>query len=149
MVGWNCRMDGIQGAVLRIKLRRLEAGNELRRAHAQFYDAAFQTVPNVVTPKVAAYARHVFHIYALRVPQRNEVMRGLTDQGIGCGVHYPVPIHLQEAYGALGHGLGSFPIAERTAAEFLSLPMYPELTPGQLDLVVQSVKNAVGTLTTA
>jgi dTDP-4-amino-4,6-dideoxygalactose transaminase len=143
MVGWNCRMDGIQGAVLRIKLRRLEAGNELRRSHARYYDAALARIPNVVTPEIAAYAKHVFHIYALRVSERDDVMQRLTDQGIGCGVHYPVPIHLQEAYRGLGYGPGSFPIAERTAAEFLSLPMYPELTPAQLEAVVQSVKNAV------
>ncbi len=144
MIGWNCRMDGIQAAVLQIKLRHLERGNELRRSHARHYDAAFAGIEGISTPCVASYARHVYHIYALRVGRRDEVMGRLTDCGIGCGVHYPVPIHLQQAYQSLGYAAGSFPKAEKSAQEFLSLPMYPELTAPQLDLVVESVKEAVG-----
>jgi dTDP-4-amino-4,6-dideoxygalactose transaminase len=142
-VGWNCRMDGIQGAVLRIKLRYLEAGNQGRRAHAAHYDAALGEVNGVVTPLNASYASHVYHVYAIRVNQRDEVMKCLCDQGIATGIHYPVPVHLQEAYRSLGYDRGAFPIAERCAAEFVSLPMYPELTEAQLEIVIEGVKEAV------
>jgi dTDP-4-amino-4,6-dideoxygalactose transaminase len=143
MIGWNCRMDGIQAAVLRIKLRHLERGNRLRRSHAAHYDQALTGFDGVVTPTHATWVRHVYHIYAIRVKNRDEVMRLLAEQGIGSAVHYPVPIHLQEAYRSLGYERGAFPIAERSAAEFVSLPMFPELTPGQVQVVVQGVKEAI------
>lgn len=143
VVGWNCRMDGIQAAVLRIKLQHLKKGNTLRRAHALQYDECFGGIEEIVTPFAAAYSRHVYHVYAIRVPDRDEVMRLLEQRGIGCGVHYPVPIHLQEAYRSLGHGRGAFPIAERIADEFLSLPMFPELTGSQIRMVVDAVKESL------
>jgi dTDP-4-amino-4,6-dideoxygalactose transaminase len=143
MIGWNCRMDGIQAAVLRIKLRHLEKGNELRRSHAAQYDRALSGIQGVVTPAHSAFVRHVYHVYAIRVRNRDEVMRVLTEQGIGSGVHYPVPVHLQEAYRRLGYVRGAFPIAEQCAAEFVSLPMFPELTPEQVEIVIQGVKEAV------
>ena len=143
MVGWNCRMDGIQAAILRIKLRHLERGNQLRRSHARHYDWALDGIEEVITPAQTACVRHVYHIYAIRVRDRDEVMRFLTaEKGIGCGIHYPVPIHLQEAYRSLGYQRGTFPIAERCATEFISLPMFPELTLGQVEMVVQGVKEA-------
>jgi len=142
-VGWNCRMDGIQGAVLRIKLRHLEKGNQLRRAHASRYDRALGDMESVVIPRQAAHARHVYHVYAIRIQDRDEVMQFLAEEGIGCGIHYPVPIHLQVAYRGLGYGQGAFPIAERCAMEFLSLPMFPELAPEQVDSVIQGVKDAI------
>jgi len=145
MVGWNGRMDGIQGAVLQVKLRYLEKGNKLRRSHAAHYDAALQKVEQIVIPFCPSNLTPVYHIYAIRVRNRDEVMHSLADKGIGSGVHYPVPIHLQEAYSSLGHGPGSFPIAEKCAAEFVSLPMFPELTSEQLDYVVQGVKEAINT----
>jgi dTDP-4-amino-4,6-dideoxygalactose transaminase len=143
MVGWNCRMDGIQAAVLSIKLRHLEKGNQLRRSHAAQYDLAFQSIDGIVTPFRAPYCQHVYHIYAIRVQDRNAVMSRLTEQGIGCGIHYPIPVHLQEAYRNLGYGNGAFPVAESCASEFLSLPMFPELTPGQVATVAEAVKQAV------
>jgi dTDP-4-amino-4,6-dideoxygalactose transaminase len=143
MVGWNCRMDGIQAAVLRIKLRRLDIGNQRRRSHAAHYDDGLRRIEGIVTPIEASYARHVYHIYAIRVENRDEVIKYLTDQGIGTGIHYPVPVHLQEAYQSLGYNRGTFPVAERCAGEFLSLPMYPELTYAQVEQVIQSVKEAV------
>jgi dTDP-4-amino-4,6-dideoxygalactose transaminase len=143
LVGWNGRMDGIQAAVLRIKLRHLEKGNQLRRAHASRYDRALGGMESVVVPRQAAYARHVYHVYAIRIQDRDEVMQFLTEERIGCGIHYPVPIHLQGAYRGLGYEQGAFPIAERCAMEFLSLPMFPELTPEQVDNVIQGVKDAV------
>jgi dTDP-4-amino-4,6-dideoxygalactose transaminase len=145
VVGWNGRMDGIQGAVLQIKLRYLDKGNKLRRSHAAHYDAAFREVEEIVIPFCPTNLTPVYHIYAIRVQNRDEVMHSLADKGIGSGVHYPVPIHLQEAYKSLGHGPESFPIVEKCAAEFVSLPMFPELTSEQLDYVVQGVKEAVNT----
>jgi dTDP-4-amino-4,6-dideoxygalactose transaminase len=143
MIGWNCRMDGIQGAVLSVKLQHLKAGNELRRAHALKYNQAFASVEQLIAPVEASYARHVYHVYAIRVQERAEVMEHLTNKGIGYGVHYPVPIHLQEAYRGLGYEKGAFPVAERTAEEFLSLPMFPELKQTQLDLVIEAVKDCI------
>jgi dTDP-4-amino-4,6-dideoxygalactose transaminase len=143
MVGWNCRMDGIQAAVLDIKLRHLEKGNQLRRSHAAQYGTALEGLEEVITPVEAIFAKHVYHIYAIRVQKRDEVMQQLGEKGIGCGVHYPVPIHLQEAYRSLGYRPGAFPIAERCAAELVSLPMFPELTPAQVEMVTQHLKEAV------
>jgi dTDP-4-amino-4,6-dideoxygalactose transaminase len=143
VIGWNCRMDGIQAAVLRIKLRQLEAGNQRRREHAAHYYSELRGVGAVSLPKQAEYARHVYHIYAIRVSNRDDAMTCLMDQGIVTGIHYPVPVHLQEAYQSLGYGRGAFPIAERCAAEFVSLPMYPELTYSQVEQVIQGVKEAV------
>jgi dTDP-4-amino-4,6-dideoxygalactose transaminase len=142
-VGWNCRMDGIQGAVLRIKLRHLDAGNQRRRAHAAQYDAVLNRVRGVLTPVQASWARHVYHVYAIRVSDRDEVTKCLADRGIATGIHYPVPVHLQDAYRSLGYDQGAFPIAERCAAEFVSLPMYPELTEAQLEIVIEGVRKAV------
>jgi dTDP-4-amino-4,6-dideoxygalactose transaminase len=143
MVGWNCRMDGIQAAVLRIKLRHLERGNQLRRSHAAHYDGVLNGIEEIITPALAPCIRHVYHIYAIRVQDRDEVVRLLAEQGVGSGVHYPIPVHLQEAYRCLGYERGAFPIAERCAAEFVSLPMFPELTPAQVEIVIQAVKQAV------
>jgi dTDP-4-amino-4,6-dideoxygalactose transaminase len=143
MIGWNCRMDGIQGAVLRVKLRHLERANQFRRSHAAHYTAALDGIKGVLIPAQSAQLKHVHHIYAIRVQNRDEVMQRLADDGIGCAVHYPVPIHLQEAYRHLGYKRGALPIAERCATEFVSLPMFPELTPAQVEFVVQGVKQAV------
>lgn len=143
VVGWNGRMDGIQGAVLRVKLRYLEKGNQLRRAHAVQYGRGLADIGEVITPIQAPDVRHVYHVYAIRVPDRDEVMRFLTRKGIGCAIHYPVPVHLQEAYRELGYEPGAFPVAERCAAEFVSLPMYPELTPAHVETVIQGVKEAL------
>lgn len=143
VVGWNCRMDGIQGAVLRIKLRDLERGNQLRRTHALQYERALKEIEEIITPQIQPYAKHVFHIYAIRVQRRDEIMRRLETEGIGCAVHYPVPVHLQEAYLSLGYRKGSFPVAERAASEFLSLPMFPELTAEQVALVADTLKECV------
>jgi len=144
MIGWNCRLDGIQAAVLSIKLRHLEKGNQLRRSHAAQYDLALRGAEGVITPFRDPSGQHVYHIYAIRVQERDDLMSSLTEQGIGCGIHYPVPVHLQEAYRGLGYGVGSFPVAERCASEFVSLPMFPELTPAQVAAVADAVKCATG-----
>lgn len=143
MIGWNCRMDGIQGAVLRIKLRHLEKGNERRRAHAEHYDRTLRDIGEIIAPVAAPYARHVYHLYAIRVQERDEVMRQLAGKGIGSAIHYPIPVHLQEAYRHLGYGAGSFPVAERCASEFVSLPMFPELTSEQVETTAQGLREVV------
>ena len=139
-IGWNARMDGIQGAVLSVKLKYLADWNEARRAHAREYTRLLSPVKGVVTPLEADYARHVFHIYAIRIQERDRLMAYLAGKGISCGIHYPVPVHLQKAYQGLGLGEGSFPVAERCAKEFLSLPMYPELTSEQIRFVADEIK---------
>ncbi len=142
-IGWNARMDGIQAAVLSIKLQRLEAANAARRTRAQLYDSLLADEPLVKRPKVAPNSTHVYHIYAVRVPSRDQVLQRMAAAGVNCGVHYPVPIHLQNAYSFLGLGPGSFPVSERCARELLSLPMYPELSPDQVHLVVDVLKRAL------
>ncbi len=142
MVGWNCRMDGIQAAVLRIKLRHLSAGNDRRRAHAARYRESLGDL-EIGLPFEADYGRHVYHIFALRVAERDEVMRRLQAAGIGCGIHYPVPVHLQQAYQSLGYKPGDLPVSERTSAEFISLPMFPELTGAQLEEVTTAVARSI------
>jgi dTDP-4-amino-4,6-dideoxygalactose transaminase len=137
MIGWNSRMDGIQAAVLRVKLRHLARGNELRRKHAARYDRALSDALGIITPAEADYATHVYHVYAVRVQDRDDVLREMEADGIGCGIHYPLPVHLQPAYESLGYTENSFEIAERTSAELLSLPMYPELTDAQIDYVAE------------
>ena len=139
MIGWNGRMDGIQGAVLRVKLKRLEEANNARRAHARLYNELLATVKHVIAPKEAKNRRHVYHVYAVRVQNRDHVLKGLSDRGIGCGVHYPIPIHLQPAYNSLGHKRGDFPISEKCAQEFLSLPMFPEMSAIQVQRVVEEL----------
>ena len=143
MIGWNCRMDGIQAAILRVKLRHLASNNQLRRAHAQFYNQSLAEVDEIVTPAEAVNGRHVYHIYAVRTPERDDMLRLLGEKNIGCAIHYPVAIHLQEAYQGLGYSEGDFPISERACAEVLSLPMYPELTETQLLLVSDAVKESL------
>lgn len=142
VLGWNCRMDGIQAAVLQVKLRYLDYHNERRRKHAEHYARALAGVPHLVLPVCGPGRTHVHHVYAIRVPDRTAFMRHLESRGIGCGIHYPVPVHLQEAYASLGHRRGEFPVAERCAAELVSLPMYPELTSGQIEAVVEAVDSA-------
>ena len=142
-IGWNGRMDGIQGAVLRVKLKGLDKGNAARREHAQQYTELLGGCADVVLPKEASYGKHVYHVYAIRLKNRDKVLKALTDLGIGCGIHYPVPVHLTKAYASLGLGRGSFPVAEQCADEFLSLPMFPELTREQIAFVAQVLKDVL------
>ena len=142
-IGWNARMDGIQAAVLSVKLARLEAGNEARRVHARLYDKLLGDDSRIILPTEVPHRRHVYHIYAVRVRDRDRVLQRMAARGVNCGVHYPVPIHLQKAYAFLGLKQGSFPVAERCAREFLSLPMYPELRPDQIEFVAQTLKDCL------
>jgi dTDP-4-amino-4,6-dideoxygalactose transaminase len=140
MIGWNARMDGIQGAVLSVKMKYIAEWNEARRKHAQEYDSLLSTLNGIIKPYAADYAKHVYHIYAIRIKQRDQIMTKLAEKGVSCGIHYPVPIHLQDAYSFLNLSQGSFPVAEKCASEFLSLPMYAELTKEQIAYVVEALK---------
>jgi dTDP-4-amino-4,6-dideoxygalactose transaminase len=142
-VGWNARMDGIQGAVLSVKLKLLDVFNVRRHAHGLLYDQLLAEVQEVITPSEATYNRHVYHVYAVRLKERDQVLQALAGKGISCAIHYPIPVHLQEAYRFLGLGEGSFPVAERCAEEFLSLPMYPELTSEQIHAVAGELKSCL------
>ena len=143
MLGFNYRMHGIQGAVLSVKMKYIEKWTEARRVNAEEYNRLFSTVDGVVTPVEADYSRHVYHVYAIRVWNRDHVYRSLVDAGIGCGIHYPVPAHLHSAYSGLGYNQGDFPLSEKVAQEVISLPVFPELTTEQIEEVVGVVKKAV------
>ena len=140
IVGYNARLDEIQAAVLRIKLKRLDQWNARRRAVARLYTSLLGDC-GVATPEDAG-DRHVWHIYAIRVPggRRDALKDFLWERGIGTGIHYPVPIHLQDAARFLGYREGELPVTERVANEVLSLPMYPELTDEQVGYVADAVK---------
>ncbi len=142
-IGWNGRMDGIQGAVLRVKLKSLDKGNAARREHAKQYGELLGGCADIVLPKEASYGKHVYHVYAIRVKNRDAVLKAMNDLGISCGIHYPVPVHLTKAYASLGLGRGSFPVAEKCADEFLSLPMFPELTREQIAVVAEVLQQVL------
>ena len=140
--GYNYRMEGLQGAMLRVKLRHLDAWTEGRRSRAVEY-ARHLTGAEVVRPIEMPYARHVYHIYAVRTSDRSELQRGLQANGVQTGIHYPIPVHMQEGYRDLGYVAGQFPEAERAAREVLSLPMYPELSNSQVEYVSAAVHQDV------
>jgi dTDP-4-amino-4,6-dideoxygalactose transaminase len=143
VVGWNARMDGIQGAVLRVKLKRLEWANDARRAHAALYRELLAGCPEISLPCEADYSHHVYHLFVVRVKNRDQVLQAMGDRGIGCGIHYPIPVHLQEAYRSLGYKKGDLPVSEQSAAECLSLPMFPELTEAQICATAEALKEVV------
>lgn len=142
-MGWNGRMDGLQGAVLQVKLKHLDQTNAARRAHAALYRRLLDSCASIGLPHEASYALHVYHLFVVRVAERDKVLADLADRGVACGVHYPKPVHLQPAYRALGYSEGSFPVAERCAREYLSLPMYPELSPRQVEHVARALRSVV------
>jgi dTDP-4-amino-4,6-dideoxygalactose transaminase len=142
--GFNSRLDTLQAVVLGAKLKRLAGWNDARRAAARRYDELLAGLPAVTPPRTRPGNEHVFHLYVVRVPNRDEVVRKLNADGIGAQIHYPVPIHLQGAFRHLGQGPGSFPVAEQAAREILSLPMYPEITADQQARVVDSLRRALG-----
>lgn len=138
-VGWNGRMDGIQGAVLRVKLPHLDRGNQLRQKIAARYDEEFGGISDMVIPVKRRNSDHAYHIYAIQSPDRGRLVETFESKGIGYGIHYPVPIHLQPACENLGFRRGRFPVSERCASRFVSLPIYPEMSSEQLEMVVSAV----------
>ncbi len=136
--GFNYRMDGIQGAILRVKLRHLEAWTEARRRHAGEYNRRFAGTV-LSTPYARPDSRHVYHCYTVRVPRRDAVRAHLESCGIQTGVHYAIPAHMHPAYADLGYRQGDFPVAEAAASEVLSLPMFPELQEDQINTIVEAL----------
>jgi dTDP-4-amino-4,6-dideoxygalactose transaminase len=137
--GWNSRLDEIQAAVLRAKLRYLREWERARRSLAAMYSKTLAPVESARTPQIPAGYEHVFHQYTIRVPRRNELQKFLSERNIGSAVYYPVPLHLQPIYAKLAHHKGTFPHAERAAEEVVSLPMFPELRPEQVQRVAETI----------
>lgn len=137
--GWNTRLDELQAAILRVKLRALDSDNAARAALAAVYDHALQGL-GLVTPKRHPHGTHVYHLYVIRSLERESLQAFLKERGVGALVHYPVPVHLQPAYRYAGSGGGSLPETEKAAREVLSLPMYPELTDGEQRAVVEAIQ---------
>jgi dTDP-4-amino-4,6-dideoxygalactose transaminase len=138
MIGGNFRLDGIQGAVLSVKLKYLEEWNEKRRRHAAIYDRMFADSP-VKAPKIEVNNVSIYHQYTVTVPKRDKLQKFLTENRIGSAIFYPKPLHLQECFSGLGYKAGELPVAERLCNEVLSLPIYPELVPDQIEYVAKTV----------
>jgi dTDP-4-amino-4,6-dideoxygalactose transaminase len=141
--GWNSRLDEIQAAILRVKLRHLRSWQEARQRNARAYDAALRHLPGIATPLTPPDCQHVFHQYTIRALRRDALQQFLAERKIGSAVYYPAPLHLQPLYASLGHKPGDFPGAEHAAKEVLSLPMYPELQPEQIARVAEAVAEFV------
>ncbi len=142
-LGWGLRLDALQAAILKAKLPHLDAWNAARRERARRY-AELLADTAVVIPTALPHVEHVYHCYVVRTPRRDEVVKALQARGIGVGIHYPIPLHLQPAYKDLGYASGAFPISEQCSQEVLSLPMYPELTEQQQREVATAVREIVG-----
>jgi dTDP-4-amino-4,6-dideoxygalactose transaminase len=140
VVGMNARLDELQAVVLRAKLPHLQEWNDQRRSHAALYGELLRETP-AITPVECPENRHVYHLYVIRVPQRDKLQAWLKDRGVSTGVHYPLPVHLQKATEDLGYRPGDLPVTERVAAEILSLPMYPELTDEEIAYVAGSIRS--------
>jgi len=147
-IGWNARMDGFQGAVLEVKLRRLAAGNERRRKIALLYDKLFtannlignSTAEGIVLPYADPNGTHIYHQYVIRAPRRDALREFLNSHKIGSEIYYPLPLHLQESLKFLGYKQGDFPVAERAATEVLALPIYPDLRDDEAETVVEAIR---------
>ncbi len=140
--GFNCRMDGIQGAILGVKLRHLEEWTESRRTHARRYDELLADTP-VTVPVEMPSNRHVYHVYAIRTPHRDALHEALSAKKIQTGIHYPIPIHMQPAHADLGYTRGDFPVSEQAAIEVLSLPLFPEMPESAPGKVTEALVGAL------
>ena len=141
-LGYNYRMDGVQGAILGVKLPRLLAWTEARRRNAALYDKALAELP-VELPAPEKDGTHVYHVYSVLVKDRDRLRAELGKQGIATGVHYSTPVHLQPCFAHLGHKGGSFPVSERLGRDLLSLPMFPELTAENVTTVAKALEGAI------
>ena len=141
-IGFNSRLDAVQAVVLRAKLARLTAGNAARRQAAERYRELLADLPEVILPATAPGNEHAWHLYVIRVPRRDHVLKFLHEKGIQAGVHYPVPVHLQPAFRKFGFAPGDFPTAEAAAGQLLSLPMYPQITVAQQRRVAGALRRA-------
>jgi len=130
----------MQAAILSVKLKRLDEWNQRRRENALIYDQLLEDT-GIIPPYVDDKVKHVYHLYVIRIKNRDTLRTALKSKGIATGIHYPIPLHLQPAYAYLGHKPGDFPITERVANEILSLPMFPELTQEQIEYIVKKIKD--------
>ena len=142
MIGYNYRLDALQAAILKIKLKYLNEWNEKRRKNASIYNELLKDL-DIVIPYEEEYVKHVYHLYVIRTKERDEVYKFLQKKGIACGIHYPLPLHLQKAYRYLGYKEGDFPVAEECAREVISLPIYPELKREEIEYIVKTLKKGL------
>jgi dTDP-4-amino-4,6-dideoxygalactose transaminase len=143
VLGFNSRLDTIQAAILRVKLRRLAEWNASRRVHAETYTRLLSDVPEVATPFVHPDRTHVFHLYVVRIPNRDAIVKAMQEAGIGMGIHYPVPCHLSGAFANLGYRRGDFPVSESVSGQIMSLPMFAELDEDKIKKVVGVLREAI------
>ncbi|UCF71508.1 MAG: DegT/DnrJ/EryC1/StrS family aminotransferase [candidate division WOR-3 bacterium] len=137
--GWNFKMDGLQAAILNVKLGHLDRWNEERRSNAAIYGKHLSDIDGIIVPKELAERKHVYHLYVVRSKNRDVFVNFLKDSGIGSSVHYPTPVHLQEAYQHLSYKEGDFSVSEACAREVISLPMFPELTAEEVEYVCDAI----------
>jgi len=138
--GYNGRLDAIQAGILNIKLKHLPGWTEKRREHAHLYNELLSDTDGITVPYEPAWSKAVYHLYIIRTPRRDELQKYLSEHNIETGLHYPVPLHLQNAYADMGYKAGDFPIAEKVSNEVLSLPMYPGLGAEQQNRVVEKIR---------
>lgn len=143
VIGYNSRLDTLQAAILRAKLKRINDWNKMRQRAAMIYNKLLKGIDEVTTPYVPDSVKHVYHVYAIRTKKRDELFRLFKEKGIGAIIHYPIPLHLQKAYRDLGYKRGDFPVSEIVAEEIISLPMHPHLKEGQIKFVVKIIKQTL------
>ena len=139
--GYSSRLDNLQAAILRVKLRHLNKWNESRRENAKKYSELLSNIDGIITPYEADYTKHVYHLYVIRTERRDKLREELKSKGIATGIHYPIPLHLQPAYKYLGYKRGDFPITEKASKEIISLPMFAELSEDQIGEIVRLIRN--------
>jgi len=142
-IGYNSRLDTLQAAILRIKLKRLNQWNKRRQEAADIYNEFLKGVKEVITPYTWPSVKHVYHVYAIRTKLRDKLCQVFKDKGIGVVIHYPVPLHLQKAYKELGYKSGDFPVSETVAQEIVSLPMYPQIEESQIKFITDVIKSSI------
>ena len=142
-LGYNSRLDTLQAAILRLKLKHLAKWNQMRRNNAKKYTELLKGIKQVITPFEADYSHHVYHVYAVRVKNRDRVIEELKKKGVGVLIHYPIPIHLQKVYANLGYKKGDFPVSEKIAAQIISLPMYPHLKESQIRIICRIIRKTL------
>jgi len=142
VIGYNSRLDTLQAAILRVKLRKLDEWNNMRQGAASLYDKLLKEA-DIMTPYVSAFAKHVYHAYAVRSKKRDQIIQKLKDDDVGAAIYYHIPLHLQKAYAHLGYKSGDFPISEKISQEIVSLPIYPHLKKEQIGFVVKAIKEVL------
>jgi dTDP-4-amino-4,6-dideoxygalactose transaminase len=142
LAGHNYRMEEIQAAALRVKMKYISEWTDKRRKHAQTYRKLLQGIPGIVIPREKPDVKHVYHLFVIRSQKRDKLLAHLNAKGIGAGLHYPTPLHLQPAYAALGYQQGNFPVAEKYAGEIISLPLFPELENGEIEYICETIKDS-------